>query len=239
MHTLVPAASTLALHGFLLVLLLVGIPGSERQLVLEPERTIINAKLVFEEKPRPQPILKPKPAPKPAPKPVPKPKVNPEPKKTAVAEDKPVPDKPSAEEKAKQEAERLRKLEEQLLKEQQQELAEALNTEEKNAQAEAEQEITFGELVAALVQHNWSRPPKARNGMVAVVAIETVPSGEVVNQYIVESSGDTAFDLSVLRAVSRLGRIDELAELAETNSSLYERKFRRFLFKFNPQDLRR
>ncbi|MBD2859803.1 TonB family protein [Spongiibacter sp. KMU-158] len=238
MQFFLPALATLALHGMLLVLLLVGLPGDERRFDLQPERTIINAKLVFDEKPRPQPVIKPKP--KPVPKPQPKPTPKPVPKPEVKAKQaEPKPKEPSKEEKAKQEAEKLRQLEEKLRQEQQQELAEALNTEEKNAEADAQQEITFGELIAALVTNNWSRPPKARNGMVAVVAIETVPSGEVINQYIVESSGDTAFDLSVLRAVSRLGRIEELAELAETNTSLYERKFRRFQFKFNPQDLRR
>lgn len=240
MHSLVPGLSTLALHGLLLLLLIVGLPGSERKFELTPERSIINAKLVFEDKPQPKPAAKPKPKPKPKPVRRPAPAAKPEPKPV------PKPTVPSAEDLARQQAEknaaeqqRLKDLEQQLLQEQQQELAEMLNTEERKAEADAEQVISFTELIGALVQNNWSRPPKARNGMVAVVAIETVPSGEIINQYIVESSGDAAFDLSVLRAVSRLGRIPELAELARTNKGLYEKRFRRVQFKFNPQDLRR
>lgn len=250
---LVPALATLSLHGAAAALLLLGLPGLNLSPELKPQPTVIHAKLVIDQIP-PKAVPKPKPAP-PVKKPEPKPESKPEPKPVAKPKPEPKPaPKPSPAEKPKgpspeeikqreaekkaAEAARQRALQEEILRKQEEELAAALAAEEEVVD-EAEQVSSYQQLISALVQSNWSRPPTARNGMVAVVGIETLPTGEISNQYIVESSGNEAFDLSVLRAVSGLERIDELRELANTNRAAYERNFRRFRFKFQPTDLRR
>ncbi len=241
---LIPAMVTLALHALVLAVLLVGLPGISDTRELKPQPVVIQAKLVLDKvppsraKPAPPPKPAPKPQAKPAPKAEPKPEPKPEPKKGPTPEE--LRRQKAAEQakaKAREEA-RQQALQEQIRKQQEAELAAALASEDALLD-EAEQVSSYEQLIAALVRNNWSRPPKARNGMVAVVEIQTLPSGEISSQYIVESSGDQAFDLSVLRAVSRLERIEELGELASQNRAAYERHFRRFRFKFEPTDLRR
>ncbi len=262
MYTLVPAVVSLALHGLLIFLLIVGIPGSARELNIKPAPRVIQAKLMLDAKPVRQPAEKPKPAPKPQPKPKaepkpePKPVAKPAPKPLAkpkpaakTVPDKKAPPKPSAEEirrkeaaekaaKAAAEKARIEALEQEIRQQQEDDLAAALASEDE-AMETAEAVSSYKDLIAVLVQRNWSRPPTARNGMVAVVAIETIPTGQITNQYIVEGSGDPAFDLSVIRAVTKLGHIEELKQLATENPTAYENNFRRFKFKFVPQDLRR
>ncbi len=81
----------------------------------------------------------------------------------------------------------------------------------------------------------WSRPPSARNGMECLIAIQLVPTGEVVASSILKSSGSTAFDLSALNAVKKAGSFSELKKLSSTE---FERNFRRFRLLFRPDDLR-
>ncbi|GAB3371128.1 TonB C-terminal domain-containing protein [Spongiibacter taiwanensis] len=246
---LVPFAVTLVLHTLVILFLLVGMPGSSEPLQIKPKPKVIQAKLVLEKpkakaasKPappaqKPKPVIKPKPEPKPEPKPAPKPKPKPEPK--------PKPKGPTPEElKKKQEQERKeqerkqRELEEQIRRQQERELADALAAEE-DIVDDAEQTSTYADLIQALVEQNWTPPPTARNGMVAVVQINTIPTGDIVNQYIVTSSGNAAFDQSVISAIAKLGKIDELGDLATEDIRTYEKNFRSFRFKFAPTELRR
>jgi colicin import membrane protein len=248
---LVPAAVTIVLHGVAIAFLLLGIPKDNRVLELKAKPLAIQAKLVIEKSVTRS--AKPKPAPKPIPKPAPKPVVKPEPVKKPepkpVVKPKPTPKptpkgptpeeikKKKAEEKAKEVA-KQRALEEEIRKQQQKELADALASEDDLVE-EGELASTYGELVRKLIQDNWSRPLSARNGMQATIQIMTTPTGEIVGHQITKGSGDAAFDLSVTRAVTRLGRIEELAQLAKEDIGAYEKNFRRFTINFSPQDLRR
>jgi len=80
---------------------------------------------------------------------------------------------------------------------------------------------------------NWSRPPSARNGMQAIVRVRLVPTGEVVSVEVEESSGNDAFDRSVVQAVQKSERF-----LVPTDSRQFERNFRSFTVLFRPEDLR-
>ena len=248
--TLVPALVSLTLHGIVLAVLLIGLPGlSDTQPLKEPPR-VIHAKLVVEPvrskaapapKPAPKPKPKPKPVPKPEPKPEPKPVPKPEPKPKPAPKKGPTPEelrRQKAEEAAKAKAAeqaRLDALQEELQRQQEEELAAALASEDAMLE-EAELVSSYQDLIVALVQRNWTRPPSARNGMSATVGVEMLPTGEISNAYIVQGSGDEAFDRSAIRAVKGLERIDEISEL---ESSVFERKFRKFNFVFKPTDLRR
>ena len=249
--TLVPALVSLTLHGIVLAVLLIGLPGlSDTQPLKEPPR-VIHAKLVVEPvrskpapAPKPAPKPKPKPKSKPEPKPEPKPVPKPEPKPKPVPKKGPTPEelrRKKAEDAAKAKAEeqaRLEALQEELQRQQEDELAAALASEDAMLE-EAELVSSYQDLIVALVQRNWTRPPSARNGMSATVGVEMLPTGEIHNADIVEGSGDEAFDRSAIRAVKGLGRIDELGELGRQNPAVFERQFRKFNFVFKPTDLRR
>ncbi|MEX1196313.1 MAG: cell envelope integrity protein TolA [Pseudohongiellaceae bacterium] len=142
-----------------------------------------------------------------------------------------------------QEAERQRQ-EEQRRQEQarQEELARQRQAEAAAEAAAAEQAETDAEMVGAytaiihdLVQQNWSRPPSARNDMTAVLRIQLVPTGEVVDVQVVQSSGDAAFDRAAENAVYAVGRFSELQGMPPR---LFERNFRSLLLTFRPEDLR-
>ena len=71
--------------------------------------------------------------------------------------------------------------------------------------------------------------------MECVIAIQLVPTGEVVASSLLKSSGNKAFDLSALNAVKKAGNFPEIKNLS---SSEFERNFRRFRLLFRPEDLR-
>lgn len=102
------------------------------------------------------------------------------------------------------------------------------------AETEAEIVMAYSAIIHDLVQQNWSRPPSARNGMVAVLRIRMVPTGDIIEVEVVQSSGDFAFDRAAESAVLRVNRFTELQGMP---SRLFDRNFRTFLLTFRPQDL--
>src|SRR5690606_23552456 len=70
------------------------------------------------------------------------------------------------------------------------------------AAQEGEAVMSYTTLIHDLVQQQWSRPPSARNGMLAVLRIRLVPTGEVIDVEVVQSSGDGAFDRAAMTAVN-------------------------------------
>lgn len=83
---------------------------------------------------------------------------------------------------------------------------------------------------------NWSVPPSARNGMLVVLELKLVPTGEIVDYYIGLSSGDDAFDRSALQAI---GRVQRFPELQDMPNRLFETQFRTLTIRFRPEDLLR
>jgi colicin import membrane protein len=81
--------------------------------------------------------------------------------------------------------------------------------------------------------HNWSRPPSARNGMQALLKVFLVPTGEVVDVVVIESSGNDAFDRSAVQAVRKAQQF-----AVPVDSRQFERNFREFSVLFRPEDLR-
>ncbi|WP_164880815.1 cell envelope integrity protein TolA [Aestuariirhabdus litorea] len=257
-----PIVLALLLHLLAGSALLVAWPASETAR-LKPVPTHVKATLV-ELKPKAKPAPQKKAAPPPPRKtPAPsKPKVDKaaEQKKKEVALKKKreadARKKAEAERKAKQkrEAERLarEKREAELLKQQQlqqqeqerqqreQELAALLESEkafeqaQQQAATDLELAMGYADLIRQQVIPHWSRPPSARNGMVAVLQISLVPTGEVVDVNVVKGSGDKAFDESTLRAVRRAGRFPELQQL---EPRVFEKYFRKLRIEFKPEDL--
>lgn len=102
------------------------------------------------------------------------------------------------------------------------------------AETEAELVMAYSAVIHDLVQQYWSRPPSARNGMVVVLRIRMVPTGDILDVEIVQSSGDFAFDRAAESAVLKVNRFTELQGM---EPRLFDRNFRTFLLTFRPQDL--
>lgn len=95
---------------------------------------------------------------------------------------------------------------------------------------------SYDQLIAERVSQNWSRPPSAVKGMVTVLEIRMLPTGQVVGVNVVKSSGDAAFDRSAEQAVKKVDRFEEVKNIPP---DVFERRYRQFTFTFNPEDLRR
>ena len=231
----VPALVTIFMHALLIYVLTVNWSGFEEPVIkVKPAPKVINAKLVdiesFRPKPKPKPAAKPRPAAvkpvvKPTPKPAPKPVAKPAPKPKPVEQAKP---EPKAE---------PRLTPEELAAITRADMARALAEEEELLAEATAEEMSAG--YAALIQQTvinyWSRPPSARNGMETLLAIQLIPTGEVVSVSVIRSSGNGAFDRSAINAVEKAGSFPELKNLPPRE---FERTFRRFRLLFRPEDLR-
>jgi len=116
-------------------------------------------------------------------------------------------------------------------------LSDELAAEDAAREAESELDVVNSYIakIIAIVESVWSRPPSARNGMEVMLLVNLIPTGEVVNVSVAESSGNTAFDSSAVNAVYRAERFDDLRGM---KPALFEANFRRFYMKFKPEDLR-
>ncbi len=137
--------------------------------------------------------------------------------------------------------EREREAERQATERQRQQELAAEQQRQQQAEASSEVATTESELVQSytavihdLVKSNWSRPPSARNGMLAVLRIRMLPSGDVQSVEVERSSGDAAFDRAAESAVFRVGRFRELQGMP---INLFNTNFRTFLLTFKPEDL--
>ncbi len=58
-------------------------------------------------------------------------------------------------------------------------------------------------IIKAYIQQRWIKPASTKPGMVCVVKVSLIPSGEVINIQYIKRSGNAAFDQSVYSAVKR------------------------------------
>ena len=134
--------------------------------------------------------------------------------------------------------ERRREEERQTEVERQQRLLDqALEEEAEFLEAQQSEQVaqSYVDVMAQRIENNWSRPPSARTGMQVVLALQLVPTGEVVSVTVVESSGSKSFDRSAEQAVKRVERFEELQKMSP---QVFERHFRQLRLVFKPEDLR-
>lgn len=147
--------------------------------------------------------------------------------------------KADAEQKQKAELEKKKALEREA-KEKQKALDAALQKEEQmlsNKVDDVNVNVkSYDQMIAERVEQNWSRPPSAVRGMITVLEIKMLPTGQVVGVRVVKSSGDPAFDRSAEQAVKKVDRFEEVKNIPP---DIFERRYREFKFTFNPEDLRR
>jgi colicin import membrane protein len=145
----------------------------------------------------------------------------------------------------KKRLEALRLAEEQRLRDQQEaerkrletEFAEAVAAEQADINAQEDERVanSYRQLIQQRLSENWSRPPSARLGMEATIRIYFVPTGRIIDVTLEASSGDSAYDRSVVQAALK---VEQIVELQGMDASLFERKFRQIPVAFSPEDLR-
>jgi colicin import membrane protein len=140
--------------------------------------------------------------------------------------------KQRADAKAKAEREKTLAEEERKKREAEREREDAAAAEAASSEFELIQSATG--LIQQLVTENWSRPPSARNGMRAIIQIKMLPTGELVDVIITQSSGDPAFDRSAENAVYRAA---PFAELTALPIRVFNQNFRTLSLIFQPEDL--
>ncbi len=135
-------------------------------------------------------------------------------------------------------AENKKRRELEALQARESEMANALAEESELMQEDSDLQAvqSYVGLIQARIIENWHRPLSARNGMKTLLVIHLVPTGEVQNVYVAESSGDSAFDRSALQAVQRA---EKFAELQALDPRAFDKHFRTFRMLFKPQDLDR
>ena len=114
-------------------------------------------------------------------------------------------------------------------------LARALAAEQayRKAVTNDEKTLAYMHQIGRVITANWSRPPSARNGMVAELRVWLIPTGEVIDVNLEKSSGDDAFDRSAMQAVKKSRTLPVPEDITH-----FERDFRRFTLVFRPEDLR-
>lgn len=92
-------------------------------------------------------------------------------------------------------------------------------------------------IITTQIEQQWSRPPELRlmslQGIEAVVLVELLPTGELLNVSITKSSGNDRYDQSVMRAVERVRRFS----VPEDSEAFEQGGFRRLNITFKPEDL--
>ncbi len=89
-------------------------------------------------------------------------------------------------------------------------------------------------IIQQAVQQVWNRPPSARNGMRAILQIQMLPTGELLDARITQSSGDPAFDRASENAVYSAAPFTELRDLP---INIFNANFRTLSLIFQPEDL--
>jgi colicin import membrane protein len=227
-----PLLLALAVHAAVVAVLWVNwTPTVDTSRVIRPH--IVMAELLVMT-PKPKQAAKPQPQqappPKPAPKPVPRVEPKPAPKPETVPKPAPKPDPAIA--KRAEDARRAQALER--LSTSAFDDALAREAQELSKDSTEQAAMSYFDAMRPLMYSNWIIPPSAKNGMEAVVAIDLVPTGDVVGVTLIRSSGSDAFDRSAIQAVRKAAKFDVPKE-----STLFERHFRRFNMSFKPEDLMR
>ena len=101
------------------------------------------------------------------------------------------------------------------------------------AKTERDRVLAYVANIQDRIVRKWSRPPSARNGMRCILRVVLLPTGEVLQASVEESSGNEAFDNSAVRAVFMASNLP-----VPEDNSLFEKSFREFTLLFRPDDLR-
>ncbi len=208
----------------------------------------IAARVVHLDKPKPAQSKPQKPETKKTETKKPVPKVEPKP-----VEKKPAPATKASEKQSQLAAQKLAQKQAEIEKREQEKLREAARKAALNeldnllsdelAQLEAnqaEQDAKAAEVVTdyasqirALIERVWRVPPSAKHTDTILLRIYLVPTGEVTEVHVVESSGNNALDRSAEQAVWKVSVMP-----VPKDPAIFEKEFRRFNLKLTPENAR-
>lgn len=141
--------------------------------------------------------------------------------------------------KKKQEKERREEIDRQKKKEEEdrkrKEEFERELAEVKNNLRDQETANNYLRTIMGSLSQNWNRPKSAKRGMETLIELRLVPTGRILGVEILESSGDSDFDMSVEKAVHKASPFTELQNL---DPRIFEKYFRSIKVVFKPEDLR-
>ena len=84
-----------------------------------------------------------------------------------------------------------------------------------------------------LIQNAWRFPPSAKHDEVVLLRIFLVPTGEVADVQLLESSGNDALDRSAEQAVWKVAKFP-----VPTDMVIFEKNFRQLTLKLQPENAR-
>jgi len=103
----------------------------------------------------------------------------------------------------------------------------------KQAQRDQEQVADYSSQINALIQSVWRFPPSAKHDEEVVLRIYLVPTGEVTEVVLVQSSGNEALDRSAEQAVWKVAYFP-----VPEDAALFEKEFRQIVLKLKPENAR-
>lgn len=229
----IPMIGSACIIGILLFLLMTEWIGDEEKVVKRPQH--IAARIVQMNKPKPKaaPVksVKKQAAPKQVkkadkPKPKPKPIKNVEKAQTQVkakepAKPLPLPGTDFLEALEQEEAQKA--------------LNDALQKEAQAKQAKEQQDqvADYSSQINALIQSVWRFPPSAKHDEEVVLRVYLVPTGEVTEVFLLQSSGNAALDRSAEQAVWKVAHFP-----VPQDAALFEKEFRQIVLKLKPENAR-
>ncbi len=122
-----------------------------------------------------------------------------------------------------------------LEEEQQNDLSRLLEDELRAQQADKEQAAVMSYItqIQQLINSVWHYPPSAKHDDRLILRIFLVPTGEVTEVQLVQSSGNAALDRSAEQAVWKAATLP-----VPEDPVLFEKEFRQFLLPFSPENAR-
>ena len=111
--------------------------------------------------------------------------------------------------------------------------AEQKEAQAKQALKDQQQVADYSSQINALIQSVWRFPPSAKHDEEVVLRVYLVPTGEVTEVLLLESSGNTALDRSAEQAVWKVGNFP-----VPEDATLFEKQFRQIVLKLKPENAR-
>jgi len=103
----------------------------------------------------------------------------------------------------------------------------------KQAEYEEQAQADYISQISALIQAVWRFPPSAKHDEEVVLRIYLVPTGEVTEVVLLQSSGNNALDRSAEQAVWKVAHFP-----VPDDAVLFEKKFRQIVLKLKPENAR-
>ena len=103
----------------------------------------------------------------------------------------------------------------------------------KQAKEQQQQVADYSSQINALIQSVWRFPPSAKHDEEVMLRVYLVPTGEVTEVFLLQSSGNAALDRSAEQAVWKVATFP-----VPQDAGLFEKEFRQIVLKLKPENAR-